>query len=107
MRSQIIIKKTKKAGNTNWISPIKPSPDTMVNTSSKTIVTKNDIIAEPFNPKPESKLSVKTSTNDGKNKKVKIKRINNRDVKAIKIFLDSFLSLISLSSIILFTFGLI
>jgi len=104
MRSQIIIKKTKKAGKTNWISPIKPSPDTTVNINSKTMVTKNDIIAESFSPRPESKLTEKTSMNDGKNKKPEIKRINNSEIKAIKIFLDSFLSLISLSSIILFIF---
>lgn len=98
-----MIKKIKKAINTNCISPNRPSPDATVNIVSKIRVIKNDITAESLSPNPESRFEDKISINDGKIKKTEALIINNNATREIRIFLESFLSLKSLSPIIIIT----
>lgn len=88
-----MIKNRKKAINTNCISPNKPSPDAIVKVVSRTNVTKNDMTAESLSPIPEAKSADKISIKDGNTKKIETPIIKNNTANAIKIFLDSFLSL--------------
>ena len=77
-----MIKKIKKAINTNCISPNRPSPDATVNIVSKIRVIKNDITCDDIQLLPA---------------------LNNNATREIRIFLESFLSLKSLSPIIIIT----
>ena len=99
--NQKTIKNSKNPTTTNLTSPIRPSPETMARTVTKTSETKNDTTAESFKPKPSAVLfdNIALKSSD-MNIIAKIKTINNT-ANASNIFLESFLSFKSELPIIL------